>query len=168
MERGHWREACALAGIKLVDPRRSVDVVLDEIAQSRMLITEAMHGAIVADALRVPWVPVRPIDRAHRDKWLDWTESLHIPYNPAALMPSSSREILTRMTGRGSLGHRASALAGSPVLRGADRIVVHAAAAQLRKLARTEPQLSSDRVLDAATARMMHHVELFKKEFRSR
>ena len=31
--------------------------MLSEIRRSKMVMTEAMHGAVLTDALRVPWVP---------------------------------------------------------------------------------------------------------------
>jgi succinoglycan biosynthesis protein ExoV len=49
---------CADVGLRFVDPRWSVDRVLGELCSTSVLVTEAMHGAILADALRIPWIPV--------------------------------------------------------------------------------------------------------------
>ena len=39
-----------------------------------------MHGAIVADTLRVPWIPVRTNPKILPFKWLDWCQSVKLPY----------------------------------------------------------------------------------------
>jgi succinoglycan biosynthesis protein ExoV len=82
-----WRVVCDLIGFKYIDPRADVDKVLDDIQQSRLLITEAMHGAIAADALRVPWIPVRSTDMVLEFKWRDWCASLELPYAPHRILP---------------------------------------------------------------------------------
>ena len=73
---GNWQEACRLSGIRMIDTTEPVGKVLSEIRGAKKVVCEAMHGAIVADALRVPWVAVEPLQVEHRGKWLDWSESL--------------------------------------------------------------------------------------------
>ena len=75
------RGACKVSNIYLIDPRGAVETVLDEIADSELLLTEALHGAIVADALRIPWVPIR-IEHGHDFKWYDWLSMLGVTYRP--------------------------------------------------------------------------------------
>ena len=60
-ERGAWVEAAAAAGIELIDPRGDPAAIIAAIGRCRVLLSEAMHGAIVADALRVPWIAVQPL-----------------------------------------------------------------------------------------------------------
>lgn len=84
----HWttssrigKRLCDDLGIMYIDPLLPVDDVLKLIAQSKLLLAEAMHGAIVADALRVPWIPIR--SRATLDfKWRDYCRSLDLEYRP--------------------------------------------------------------------------------------
>jgi len=44
-----------------------------------------MHGAIVADALRVPWLPVCCNDDILAFKWQDWLSTLKLPYEPSRI-----------------------------------------------------------------------------------
>jgi succinoglycan biosynthesis protein ExoV len=78
---------CADADMTLIDSRREVDEVLAAIRGCELVIAEAMHGAIIADALRVPWIPVRCYDHILDFKWRDWCESLQLQYEPAILDP---------------------------------------------------------------------------------
>ena len=52
--------------------------VIDKIRSCRLLITEAMHGAIIADTLRVPWVPLKTNKTINDFKWNDWSKSMEI------------------------------------------------------------------------------------------
>lgn len=74
---------CANVGLNYIDPCGDVEATLAAIEDTGMLIAEAMHGAIVADALRVPWVPVQLGSQIRNLKWLDWCGSLGLDYHPA-------------------------------------------------------------------------------------
>src|SRR5262249_9044288 len=100
IDRGNWRAACELADLDFIDPRDPVEEIIDRIEASAVLITEAMHGAIVADALRVPWIPILPFGAGHRMKWLDWAGALDVRLNPVAIWPSSLIEALILATKR--------------------------------------------------------------------
>lgn len=91
MAEGDWNEACQRAGVDLVDPRQCAHHVIDRIRQARLVIADSMHAAIIADTLRVPWVPVASSRRINSFKWLDWTLSLNLPYEPSRLPPVSMR-----------------------------------------------------------------------------
>lgn len=73
-----WRSACQLAGIQYIDPLAPVPEVCDQLARSAVVIAEAMHGAIVADAFRVPWIPALTSSRFNLFKWQDWGASLGV------------------------------------------------------------------------------------------
>ncbi|MEO1402394.1 MAG: polysaccharide pyruvyl transferase family protein [Cyanobacteria bacterium J06635_1] len=84
-----WQAICQAAGIHYIDPRWSVEQVLTEISQSQLLLAEAMHGAIAADALRVPWIPIVTSSRILHFKWQDWCQSMHLTYKPQFVPPLS-------------------------------------------------------------------------------
>jgi succinoglycan biosynthesis protein ExoV len=73
---------CADLGVVYIDPRDDVEAVITAIASVSVLVTEAMHGAIVADSLRIPWIPVFTTARPHRFKWSDWCQSMEIEFDP--------------------------------------------------------------------------------------
>ena len=64
-----------------------VEAVVQQIASSRLVIAEAMHAAIVADAFRVPWIPVTSVPETNPFKWQDWCESLDLRYKTHTITP---------------------------------------------------------------------------------
>lgn len=64
-------------GIHVIDPTAPVETVLREIQSSEIILAEAMHAAIVADALRVPWIPIA-INPVNQFKWRDFMGSMRI------------------------------------------------------------------------------------------
>lgn len=75
------------------DEYGSMPHALQTIAESQFILTESLHGAIIADALRVPWMRLwyylnRPADQeTGRFKWADWQQSLGIEHIPTLQIP---------------------------------------------------------------------------------
>lgn len=83
--------ACAATSIDYVDPHWGVERVLGMIKNSSLVLAESLHGAIMADAFRVPWVPL--VDRrkpVSLFKWQDWCGSLEMTYHPVAITFSAA------------------------------------------------------------------------------
>ncbi len=82
-----WRWVCNDIGVHHIDPQRNAPEVVREIAETELLMTEAMHGAIVADGLGVPWIPtVIGRDKEITEfKWRDWCASVGLEYAPVHL-----------------------------------------------------------------------------------
>ena len=97
---GRWREVAERAGVEYHDPRGDSRAVIERIRTARLVVADAMHGAIVADTVRVPWVPVTTSKRSHTFKWLDWTSSMRVPYEPTALPPSRVLDRIQNITMR--------------------------------------------------------------------
>jgi succinoglycan biosynthesis protein ExoV len=91
----HWnmhsielQTICRDLGIRYVDPTNpDIITTLDEIACSTTLITEAMHGAILADSYGVPWIPVKTTPEILDMKWHDWCATVDIDYAPNRVTP---------------------------------------------------------------------------------
>ncbi len=128
-----------------IDPAAPVEDTLDKIRSSRLLITEAMHGAIVADALRVPWIPVRTNPGVLEFKWQDWTASLDLEHEFHAL-PLLDRAASSRLRARARICAKEVAIA-----------------LRLRWLMRfARPLLSSDKVLDRVYSEKLERLEALR------
>jgi len=162
LPRGYWERVCEVAGIRLIDPRGDVEQVLSEIRGADLLICEAMHGAIVADTLRTPWIAARPIHPEHHMKWYDWAEALEIDLHPHSLLPSSLLEAFIRWTkGKRYYDGRVRQWLRNPLTIPIDTGLIHLSAHRLQSLARLEPQLSNDTVLRRAASRAREAADSF-------
>lgn len=80
----NWRTLCERRGWTFISPLQSPDRVLAQLASCDYLITEAMHGAILADVMRVPWArfsyfaPLNETPAVATFKWADFTESMAV------------------------------------------------------------------------------------------
>jgi len=91
---GRWQQVCEAAGVEFVSPQQDSRQTLARLRASRLVLADAMHAAICADTLRVPWVPLSISSENHSFKWVDWTSSMEVPYQPRQLPPSSFLEKL--------------------------------------------------------------------------
>ena len=80
-----WERICQDMGLLYIDPRKKVDEVFQQLALLDRLLTEAMHGAILADTFRIPWVPIKTNKSILDFKWKDWCLSMNVPYKPIHL-----------------------------------------------------------------------------------
>ncbi|PQO43895.1 polysaccharide pyruvyl transferase family protein [Blastopirellula marina] len=80
----NWRPICEQAGLHYLDPHQSVEDTLAEMQSLDCIICEAMHGAIVADTLRIPWIPIKIYSHINEFKWNDWTRSLNLDFFPVS------------------------------------------------------------------------------------
>ncbi|WP_158922319.1 polysaccharide pyruvyl transferase family protein [Acidisphaera sp. S103] len=161
--RGAWRQAAEQAGVRLIDPRDPPLTILRAIGRCKLLLSEALHGVIVADALRVPWIAIRPLARVHRAKWLDWADTMDLRPRFGRL-PAST---LSEWAGASALGtfhptrtwlsRRELLLAKATP----ERLVVRAGQA-LRRAVNAAPQQSADATLDRCQSRMLDAVHALR------
>lgn len=77
-----WQKICDKMGWHLILPTLDVERFIQEISASEQVISEAMHGAIFADILRVPWKRFRFYAHIYEGehvsefKWNDWLFSI--------------------------------------------------------------------------------------------
>lgn len=149
-----WNSVCKEIGFGYIDPRWSTEKVLSCISQTEILLTEAMHGAIVADALRVPWIPIVTKPRVLSLKWQDWCMSIGVEYQPMRvarlIAPQDKRTI-----------HSLAYSANNWVMR-------KIAPLQLVCIAKKSmPILSSDTVIEQLTVTLEERLQQFKDDLKT-
>jgi len=95
---GNWQGSCEAAGFEFLDPRSDSKSIVKRIRRAKFVLADAMHAAIVADAVRVPWIPLVTSPNINSFKWLDWTMSMGAEYRPTKLAPSTILEIWRNKT----------------------------------------------------------------------
>jgi succinoglycan biosynthesis protein ExoV len=89
----NWPKVCKDIGLHLISPQLPAEQTIAELRSCKRIITEAMHGAIVCDAFRVPWLRVTINSWQREDfdisclKWLDWGLSVRADVTPVHLEP---------------------------------------------------------------------------------
>lgn len=162
---GNWEGACDRAGINFIDPRWDVDRVLREISASRLIVSEAMHGVIIADALRVPWRAIRPLDPGNRAKWQDWASALDVEVEFSELSPSNIVELAGGWL-RGNEAWRKQVIFRHRKIRELTRDHVFAESVhRLTAASRLAGQLSSNAAIEAAHAAMLEKLEQLRADY---
>lgn len=153
---GAWDEAAAVSGLTLIDPRGDPLAIARAIAACQVLLSEALHGAIVSDALGVPWVAIEPLAAIHRPKWQDWADTLDLTIRFQRLRPSSLLE-RARLSGLSSFhtGRDMLDRHGYWMRQVGSRWFAERAASALCRAAAATPQLSNRAALDRSQSRML-------------
>ena len=89
-----WLEVAALTGYELLDPRADPHSVIARIASARLVLTESLHGAILADVYGIPWIAFATSKNFGIPKWVDWTLSLGRDFNLTMVPPPDAGPVL--------------------------------------------------------------------------
>lgn len=73
-----WQLVCDQLGIQFISAKQPVETFLVQLRSCRKIVTEAMHGAIASDAMRIPWIAVKFSPLFSEEKWYDFTECMEI------------------------------------------------------------------------------------------
>ena len=145
----YWRAVCEAAGVAYVDPGESMADVIGALQACEVVLTEAMHGAIVCDALGIPWVAVTTNPMVLPFKWADWCASMELEYRPTSL-PSLWLPFREAKWSKKGIKWAKFYLALS---------------ALKRVCAKAKPTLSDRSVLDARNDELLERIERFKRDF---
>ena len=180
---GLWPVICSMAGIHYIDPRGEAKDVIAQIAQSELIIAESMHGAILADAFRVPWVAVATSDSINSFKWRDWAATVGVDHRPRRLPISSRAEAIIKgarfwgvdYDGKNRPAPERDVEEGDVIVaRPAQRSGLRLAAKQvlaapstlaLWQASRAEPQLSTDARIGERKARLYAILEEVRRDY---
>lgn len=84
----NWKLFEKITGIHVIMPTQDVEKVIEEINQSEKILASAMHGAILADIYRVPWMRIKFSKHGRETaltselKWKDWVLSIGLKEIP--------------------------------------------------------------------------------------
>ncbi len=170
-----WASLCRRLGIRFLDPALPPDRLLHEIARADLVLAEAMHAAIVADALRVPWIALRLNDHINEFKWEDWCASIELPYEPVVITPirdnswqrpgTRLREYLRRIRRTGSLTRHGKP--GGHTESTAAEIATAMAQLDAARSPGQPRQLSSDAVIADRIRELEARLELIRRDWPS-
>jgi len=91
---GDIKNICELADIEYISTKYfSVPEVISKIKSCDYIISSALHGAIVADLFRKPWIPTTSGPHIYQYKWNDWCESINVKYKPNQINSYFTRNI---------------------------------------------------------------------------
>ncbi len=94
LEHPGWAEVERLTGFRIVDPRQSPGKVISDIYSARMVLTESLHGAIIADTYGIPWIGFATSNNFSFGKWVDWAMSVGLPCELAMVPPPSASTVV--------------------------------------------------------------------------
>jgi succinoglycan biosynthesis protein ExoV len=73
-----WSALCEESGLTFLSPLLPAEEFFEQLISAELVLSEAMHGAILADIARIPWRAFSFGRQFSFDKWLDWSEMLRI------------------------------------------------------------------------------------------
>lgn len=132
-------------GWNYISPSDEEHIILQQIAASEKLITSAMHGAIIADSYRTPWLPIITSNEILPFKWHDWFSSLSID---------------TQLTKVPAYWGTIDSSLKSKI---ADKIKTQSLKSKLAKLSKTNPfYLSGDKILASKQEQLFTKLDQIK------
>jgi len=146
-----WKKICAALGAHYIDPAADIRDVIEKIAASELVVAGAMHGAIVADICRVPWLRLRmdqfppESDFLTEFKWSDWAHGIDIGHINSISISTIDQQTASRVINR--------------FLFTLDALV------RLRNPAHHKFQLSKDSIIDGIRVRLLDACDALRQDY---
>ncbi|HBE20149.1 MAG TPA: succinoglycan biosynthesis ketolase [Cyanobacteria bacterium UBA11149] len=158
-----WKSVCHQLGFGYVDPSSSTEEVLSAINNTEILLSEAMHGVIVADALRVPWIPIVTHPSILSFKWQDWCLSVGLEYQPVTMKRLHQPKGTSGGWAKQSVPQNLDIFKPARLFR--DWLRQKSAALEMLRIAKTtQPKLSSDLKIERVTIELEERLQQFKND----
>lgn len=182
-EAGLWPDICRTVGLSYLDPRGEAKSVIREIAQSSLIIAESMHGAILADAFRVPWIAVSTSPSINSFKWNDWARTVGVTYAPKQVQVSTRAEAMAKgarfwgldfdrveqpvdVASKRAVGQSMPAAPRQTPLRLiAKQALATPSAIGLWQASKATPQLSADSVLESRKQQLLEVIDTVRRDY---
>jgi succinoglycan biosynthesis protein ExoV len=150
-----WEKVCELSNINYIDSTQHPDFVIQEINKSKLVITESLHGAIIADAFRIPWIPVYTRSHFSKFKWDDWAASMNLKLEYEYLHPLFNKNVRNK-----------SNILKYILRKGYGFILAKKIARkELKNCSKIKPYLSSDEIFNSRLKEMKTCVSSFMEEY---
>ena len=181
---GLWPEICKTVGLSYLDPRGEAKAVIREIAASELIVAESMHGAILADAFRVPWIAVSSSRSINSFKWNDWARSLGVTYQPRHIPVSTRAEAIAKGAKFWGVGFERSKQAAAELEKQrygenvmladpeqttlrvmAKQALAAPSALALWQASKAKPQLSKDGALASCKERLLRVIDGIRRDY---
>lgn len=181
---GLWPEICKTVGLSYLDPRGEAKAVIREIAASELIVAESMHGAILADAFRVPWIAVSSSRSINSFKWNDWARSLGVTYQPRHIPVSTRAEAIAKGARFWGVGFERSKQAAAELEKQrygenvmladpeqttlrvmAKQALAMPSALALWQASKAKPQLSKDAALASCKERLLTVIDGVRRDY---
>jgi succinoglycan biosynthesis protein ExoV len=98
--RADFKRLAQLLGYRYCSPTAPLGEIVGAFAGAKHVVSESLHGAILADTLRVPWTALVTHKRINSFKWRDFCASIGVSYEPVvlhrALIDSAPCKTMTR------------------------------------------------------------------------
>lgn len=166
-----WEKLCNELGIHYVSPATSPHKVIEDILQTEVVLAEAMHFAIVADALRVPWIPIKAYSHISDFKWNDWAASLnfrHIPNIVESLY--GPLDVIEKKIKRKTDNNFPNYIYHVPSRSYdtyQDLFIKTTVVRQFKDIMKMDPRLSNDFIFNTRVNMLLDKLELVKRKYAS-
>ncbi len=168
-EKYNWELICKMSDVHYISPTNDVYSVIRQIKQSEVVIAEAMHAAIVADAFRVPWIPVKAYGGINQFKWQDWASSLNLDYHPLKIKSLYNNTNFTREVIREKTGYPFPVASLSPFIHFYEayqnRFITPKVVNEFQMLKSISPYLSQDSVLKIKGEQLLNTLYNIEKKY---
>lgn len=70
----HYINDTVLSGDNIISPRLPIEEFIVKVSKCKLILAEAMHGAICADILRIPWAPISIDSVKYPIQYFKWND----------------------------------------------------------------------------------------------